>query len=91
MALFDQRMHDGSRFFADAPFQFASLVKQRLQSIHGAAMTDCIDTPLETWIDFNFRGHSFTMHSQWQNDYWLFVKDPGCPDDVLEEVARMLA
>jgi hypothetical protein len=83
-------MHDGSRHFADAPYRSAHAIVKRLKSTPGAALTNCLDTPLEIWIDFDYRGHSFTMHSDLYGDYWLFVKNPVCPDGVLEDVARFL-
>jgi hypothetical protein len=43
------------------------------------------DNVTEGWLDFTYRGHNFSVNDQ-NGDYWFFVDDPKCPDEILEEV-----
>jgi len=40
---------------------------------------------IESWVEFEYAGHAFSMHNP-LSDYWLFVRDPGCPSDILNRV-----
>ncbi len=54
--------------------------------LHGADLTEFLtDGVTEAWIDFRYRGHRFTVDDQF-GEYWCFVKDLDCPDDLLHEV-----
>jgi hypothetical protein len=80
-------MHDGSRQFGELP-QNASWYKLRdhIGNLNGAKVTDFVtDNVTEAWIDFTFRGSQFSVNDQF-GDYWFFVKDPYCPDDILHAV-----
>ena len=80
-------MHDGSRYFGDLP-QTANWydVRDHIAKLQGATITGFIcDDVLEAWIDFTYRGHQFSVNDQY-GDYWFFVDDPECPDDVLQAV-----
>jgi hypothetical protein len=80
-------MHDGSRQFGELP-QFATWHKlsRHVRKLNGASVTELLtDHVIEAWIDFTFRGYQFTVNNQF-GDYWFFVQDPHCPDDILEEV-----
>jgi len=80
-------MHDGSRHFADLP---ESASWEKLQE-HIALLSGVTDTKMttdhvtEAWIDFNFRGHKFSVNNQFGN-YWFFVEDPETPDEILAAV-----
>ena len=52
-------------------------------SRHFAALPETYD--VEAWIDFKYRGHSFTLNNQC-NEWWFFVDDPACPDGILRQV-----
>lgn len=85
-------MHDGSRHFGDLP-QTALwyAVRDHVVRLPGAALTGFVtDDVTEAWIDFTYRGHAFSINDQF-GDYWFFVKDPACPDDVLSEVLSHFA
>ena len=88
--LLDVRMHDGSRHFAEVPWRPPLALRQVLLDSPGVRVTAFIDGVVETWIDFEYRGHAFSAHNP-LNDYWLFVRDPSCPESLLCEVARLLA
>jgi hypothetical protein len=80
-------MADGSRHFGDLP-QTASWYELRdhIERFEGVQLTGFItDHITEAWIDFSYRGHCFSVNDQF-GDYWFFVKDPSCPDEVLEAV-----
>jgi hypothetical protein len=88
--LIDVRMADGSRHFAEVPWRPPLALKRRLSAVDGVTVTAFVDSVTETWIDFEFGGYQFTAHNP-MNDFWLFVRDPACPDPVLQEVAALLA
>lgn len=80
-------MRDGSRNFADLPqTQLWYAVRDHISALPGACLTSFItDGVTEAWIDFTYRNHHFSINDQY-GDYWFFVKDPKCPDEILEEV-----
>lgn len=82
-------MHDGSRQFAELPEVCAwEVFRQHIERLPGAAVTDFLtDHVTEMWLDFSFRGHSFTVNNQY-GDFWFFVRDPACPDDILTAVVE---
>lgn len=88
--LLDIRMADGSRHFAEVPAADARTLRRRLLDTPGVVVTEFIDTITETWIDFEYAGHSFWIHSPF-NDYWLFVRDPSCPETLLRHVKSLLS
>ena len=92
--IFDMRMHDGSRNFADLP-EIASFASMRLHtgSLEGAEETGFLtDEVTEMWLDFSYRGYRFSINNQHGN-YWFFVEDTTCPEpllfDVLEHFAKI--
>ena len=88
--LFDVWMADGSRHFAEVSWRPPLAFKQRLLEIPGVTVTSFIDSATETWIDFEYDGQAFSAHNP-LNDFWLFVRNPGCPEELLREVERLLA
>jgi hypothetical protein len=85
--LFDMRMNDGSRHFADMPESvFFDAVADHAETLDGAEVTNFIsDGVIEMWLDFSYRGHKFSINNQF-GDYWFFVDDSECPDEILLEV-----
>jgi hypothetical protein len=90
--LFDTRMADGSRHFGDLPETYDAArpewhrIRDAVPHLAGAELTGFVtDDVTEAWIDFAFRGHAFSINDQ-HGDWWFFVRDPSCPDDVLLEV-----
>ncbi len=82
--LFDLRMNDGSRHFADMPEAvFFDDVADHAELLEGAEVTRFLtDGVIEMWLDLTWRGHEFSINNQ-HGDYWFFVTDPNCPDDIL--------
>lgn len=80
-------MHDGSRLFAELPEACSwESLRQHIARLPGATVTHYLtDNVTEMWLDFSFRGHAFTVNNQY-GDFWFFVRDPACPDDVLAAV-----
>jgi hypothetical protein len=37
------------------------------------------------WLEFDFRGHKFSVSNQF-GDYRFFIENPECPDEILLEV-----
>jgi hypothetical protein len=95
--IFDMRMHDGSRHFGSLPETLSVTEShvQRLQA-HVALLRDATivgvvtDQLTEAWIDFHHAGHRFSMNNQ-SGDWWFFVADPACPDEVLRAVLAHFA
>lgn len=84
VSILDLRMADGSRHFGDLPAtQDWFAVRAHVAALPGAVLTEFVcDGVTEAWIDFNFRGQHFSMNDQ-MGEYWFFVRDPGCPDEIL--------
>lgn len=85
--LFNLTMKDGSRHFGDLP-QTALWhdLRDHIENLGDATITDFVtDNVTEAWIDFTYRGHRFSVNDQY-GDYWFFVADPKCPDDILNAV-----
>jgi hypothetical protein len=85
--LTDFRMHDGSRHFVS----LAESAAPRQLLLHvfrlGFAVPYFyISVGFESWLDFWYRGHRFTVNNQF-GEYWFFVKNPACPTEVLDRVA----
>lgn len=85
--LFDSRMHDGSRNFADLPeVVFFDKLREIAKQLEGATETSFVtDWITEVWLDFDFRGYKFSINNQ-NGEYWFFVEKPECPDEILLEV-----
>ncbi len=81
------RMNDGSRHFVDMPEAvFFDEFADHVEKLEGASITEFItDGVLEMWLDFEFRGHFFSVNNQF-GDYWFFVRDLNCADEILLEV-----
>ena len=90
--LFDVRMHNGLRHFADLPQTVLwHDVRDHLSRLPGAELAGFVtDNVTEAWIDFAFAGHRFSINDQF-GDYWFFVSDPRCPDVVLSAVVDHFA
>ncbi len=82
--LFDMRMNDGSRHFADMPETvFFDEVADHAEKLEGAEITRFLtDGVIEMWLDLKWREHEFSINNQF-GDYWFFVTDPECPDEIL--------
>jgi len=85
--LFNIVMKDGSRHFGELPQTVLWYdLRDHVERFEGARVTDFItDHVTEAWIDFSYRGNSFSVNDQC-GDYWFFVEDPSCPDDILKAV-----
>lgn len=83
----DHRMGDGSRNFADLPqTKLWYDVRDHIGRLAGAKLQSFVtDAVTEAWMDFTYRSHHFSINDQ-NGDYWFFVQDPNCPDEILEEV-----
>lgn len=82
--LFNCQMHDGSRQFTAFPESCAwEDLQTLLAQLPGACITQFIsDDVLEMWLDFTYCGHEFSVNNQ-EGEFWFFVKDPNCPDEIL--------
>lgn len=63
-------------------------MRSHLWKLIDARETDFLtDHVTEMWLDFEYRGRSFSINNQF-GDYWFFVNEPECPDEILLEVIR---
>ena len=87
MAMFDLRVHDGSRHFLVLPesCSWAALTRH-LCRLPGLTITDEIsDGVLEIWIDFRLEGQDFTINNQ-MGEYWFFAEDAACDEALLRRI-----
>jgi len=91
-SLIDLRMHDGSRHFGGLRERYdgerpdwhrlrAGIVAWKQGELTGFVT----DEVTEAWIDFRYAGHTFAINDQY-GEWWFFVDDPTCPDEVLAAV-----
>ena len=90
--IYDLRMADGSRHFGALPETYDPVTPQwyalrdHVAALAGAVLVGfATDDVTEAWIDFEYRGHRFGINDQ-HGQWWFFVQDPACPDEVLAEV-----
>ncbi|MHC5036626.1 MAG: hypothetical protein ACYTHM_04875 [Planctomycetota bacterium] len=90
--IFDVRFNDKSRHFADLPqTELWGKVRKHVKALPGANLSGFItDWITEAWIDFSYKNHKFTINDQY-GDYWFFVEDPECPEEILREVRNHFA
>ncbi|UVC08211.1 hypothetical protein IHQ71_24140 [Rhizobium sp. TH2] len=79
-------MADGSRLFLELPQSvYPDAAVEHLKMLPRAELVDFLDTIPESWIDFRFEGHEFSINDQ-LGEFWFFVKDPVCPDSILTRI-----
>lgn len=80
-------MNDGSRQFGELPQTVLwHELRDHIERLDDAVVTDFItDNITEAWIDFSYHGCRFSVNDQF-GDYWFFVDDPNCPDEVLKSI-----
>lgn len=80
-------MHDGSRHFGALPqTHLWHDVRDHVAKLPGSVITEFVcDAITETWIQFSYRQHEFSINDQF-GDYWFFVTDSGCPEEILLQV-----
>jgi len=85
--LLEVKMTDGSRHFVDLPeIVFFDEIYEHTEELDGAEIIEFItDGVIGMWLDFQFRGHKFSVTNQF-GDYWFFVENPECPDEILIEI-----
>ena len=85
--LLESKINDGARHFVDLPeVVFFDEFYDHTENLEGVEITEFLtDGVVEMWLDFEFRGHKFSVNNQF-GDYWFFVEDPDCPDPILLEV-----
>lgn len=80
-------MNDGSRQFASLPESCSwSALRKHIGKLAGVGLGEYVtDGVTEAWIEFTYRGYSFTVNIQ-LGEYWFFSSAPECPDDILAEI-----
>ena len=82
-------MTDGSRNFVLLPVGNTAPIRLlfRIVTLWGAYPTAYIPGFSESWIDFKYKGYKFSINNQF-GDFWFFVQSTGCPEFILEKVAK---
>ena len=90
--LFDVRMNDGSRHFADLPETYDvqrpqwHRLRESVQQLAGAVVVSFVtDDVTEAWLVLELEGQQFSLNNQ-HGQWWLFVQEPSCPDQLLLRV-----
>ncbi len=88
----DVRAADGSRMFGSLPETYDAqnpqwhALRAHVTALPGVSLTSFVtDDVTEAWVDFDYRGHRFAFNNQ-HGEWWFFVDEPACPDDILREV-----
>jgi hypothetical protein len=90
--LFDVRMNDGSRHFADLPETYDvqrpqwHRLRESVAGLSGARELSFVtDDVTEAWLVLELSGQTFSLNNQ-HGQWWLFVQEPSCPDELLLRV-----
>ena len=83
----ETKIDEGWRHFVDLPeVVFFDELYEHTEELRGAEITEFVaDGVVEMQLDFEFRGHNFSVFNQ-LGDYWFFVEDAECPDEILLEI-----
>lgn len=87
-------MNDGSCCFMDfLPTDIIGFnnLYDYLGTLVGVKKTGILtDNITGAWMDFRYRGHKFSVNNV-MGEYWFFVRDPECPDEILNDVVKYCA
>ena len=62
-------------------------IQEHLSALSGVAVTHAADDAvIGSWIDFTFRGQSFTINSH-SGEFMFFAINKDCPGSLLTEIA----
>ena len=77
-------------FYKFPQTRFWHEVREHLATLPGVAVTDATDDPIiGSWIDFTFRGCSFTINAE-AGEFVFFVEGASCPASVCAEITTHL-
>jgi len=82
-------MNDRSRHVISLPESCSfSDLKRFTKKKEGIRISNYIsDGITEMWLDFHYKNQDFSINNQC-DEYWFFVNDQTCPEDILYEVAE---
>ncbi|NNE98238.1 MAG: hypothetical protein HKN25_04375 [Pyrinomonadaceae bacterium] len=83
------KLPDDARHFVDFPeVIFFDEFSNHMETLDGVEITEFeMDGTIEMWLEFGFRKHRFFVNNRF-GDYWFFVEDPKCPEEILLEIAE---
>ena len=91
--LLNETISDGSRLFLQLPqTRPPSRLLWRIVRFGGlptAFVSDWVTG--EMWMDFRYKSQKFSVHNPYGVEYWFFVKNPACPEDILHRLAEYFA
>jgi hypothetical protein len=82
-------LNSGALHFADLPQSVLwHDLAAHVGKLAGASGLEVLtDEVTEGFIDFDWRGHHFTINDQ-SGDYWFVVDDPTCPEEILQALLQ---
>ncbi len=85
--LLESKLNDGSRHFVDMPeVVFFDEVADHVEELEDAEITEFLTNGVvEMWLEFEYQENIFTVTNQF-GDYWFFVQNPNCPEEILLEI-----
>ena len=85
--LLESKLNDGSRHFVDMPeVVFFDEVADHVEELEEAEITEFLTNGVvEMWLEFEYQENIFTVTNQF-GDYWFFVQNPNCPEEILLEI-----
>ena len=77
-----------ARHFVDFPeVIFFDEVRDHVKDLAGTKITEFeMDGVFEMWLEFIFRENKFFINNRF-GDYWFYVEDPRCSEEILLEIA----
>ncbi len=78
---------DTARHFVDFPeVIFFDEVRNHIETLPKAEITEFeMDGVFEMWLEFTFQKNKFFINNR-LGDYWFFVEDPKCDEEILLEI-----
>ena len=82
------KLPEDALHFVDFPeVIFFDEFSDQLETLEGSEITEFeMDGTFEMWLEFTFRENKFYVNNR-LGDYWFFVRDPKCPEEILLEIA----
>lgn len=91
--LLKETISDGSRLFLQLPqtcppsrLMWRIICFVRLPT---AFVSDWVTGVM--WMDFRYKGQKFSVHNPYGVEYWFFVKNRACPENILHRLAEYFA
>ncbi len=84
-----ENLPEAALHFADFPeVIFFDEVLDHVEKLEGTDIKQFeMDGVVEMWLEFTYRKNNFYINNRF-GDFWFFVANPECPEEILLEVAN---